>query len=474
MTRYPLHSIIALTAFLSAATAGKADPPTQPAPPEEKPKIVTLTVDPAPEPVPSFAYRLRIHYMDQKPGNAALQYHTAINLCQGANKDGDDDKISEWLDLPPEKLPANDVRELLDRYTTALKQTRLAARYEHCDWEYPIREQGVDTLLPALSPYRKLAKLTALNARLAISQNKLTEALDDIQTGYAMAKHVCQSPVLIGDLVGYAILGITNRQVQAWIQAPKAGNLYWALADIPAPFKDPRLLLGGEEGWLFFSFPALRESKLKPSPAEWTRMIEDVNKLMGGQNQNGWESKLAATAVIMKRYPNAKKALVASGHSAQEVDAMPAAQVVILAGFEAFTRQRDDMFKWFTVPYHVARPHLLEVEKKLSRPQEDMEGYPFMVLLPALNRAYYSTTRAERELAAMRCLEAIRWYAAANNGQLPASLSQITAVPLPIDPITGQEFVYRLEGTKATLIAVRPEGEPLKEETHYVITLRQP
>jgi hypothetical protein len=474
----PAAAVLAVAAVKAApttlaVTAVKAAPTTEPA---EAPKLVTLALDPAAEPVPAFKYRLRVHYMDQTPGNAALQYYTALELYHGASKPDDADKISDWLDLPPAQLPADAIRELLDRHMATLKQTRLAARCEHCDWDYPLRTEGVSMLLPGLAPFRTLAKLIALKARFEISQNQLDGAMDDLQTGFAMARHACETPILIGDLVGYAILRIMNQQVQLWMQAPKAGNLYWALADVPAPFKDPRQALGGEESWLYSSFPALREPGAKLSPAEWNRMAEEVEKLMGteGPNRSEWERKLKATAITVKLYPQAKKDLIASGRSPREVEAMPASQVVIMAGYEAFVRQRDDMFKWFSLPYWQARPALLEAEKRLSRPRANLEGYPFAGLLPALTRAYYNTARVDRELAASRCVEAIRLYAAANGGQLPASLGLIKAVPVPIDPITGKEFVYQLEGGQATLIAVRPEGESPKEETRYVITMRKP
>lgn len=473
MRRSGFYPSIVWAAVLLGAVAVQGAPATEPG---DAPTVVTLAIDPMGEPSPAFRYRLRVHYMDQTPGNAAMQYHTALVLYLQASKPEDADKISEWLALPPAEMPADAVRELLDRYGTALKITRLAARCEECEWDYPIRSQGLETLLPALSPFRTLAKLVALKARLAIARGELNAAIDDIQTGFGMAHHACDSPILIGDLVGYAVARIMSQQVLAWIQASKAGNLYWALADLPAPFKDSRLLPAGEEAWLCFSVPALGESDKKLSTEEWNRVAAEVQKIldMSEPGKGKWERQLSAAAIALKLYPQAKKDLIASGHDAKEVEAMPAQQVVLMAGYEAYVRLRDDMFKWFSLPYWQARPGLAEVERRLNAAAGTWEGYPFMQLLPALTRVLYTTTRLDRELAALRCIEAIRLYTAANGGQLPASLGQITAVPVPVDPITGKEFVYRVEDGKATLTAPRPEGEPLKEETQYVITVRKP
>jgi len=41
----------------------------------------------------------------------------------------------------------------------------------------------------------------------------------------------------------------------------------------------------------------------------------------------------------------------------------------------------------------------------------------------------------------------------------PAPLSEIREVPIPIDPVTGKEFEYRVEEGKAVLAAPPPPGE---------------
>lgn len=462
--------------LLFAAAVVWAAPPNEPA---DTPRIVNLTVDATPEPIPAFKYRLRVHYVDQTPGNAALQYHTAMELYLQNAKPEDGDKISGWLDVPLEELPVEAARTLVQQFSSAMDQTRLAAHCERCDWEYPIRQRGIDTLLPNLSSLRAIARLFALQARLDLRANNLNAAIENLSVGYAMAKHACDSPVLIGDLVGYAIAGVMHRQVALCIQAPQAANLYWALTDLPAPLKDPRQFLGGEEAWLYFSIPELRPSAAKLSPAEWNRVSEKIGRMMGmvSGDEHGiasWPTKLSATAIALKLYPQAKRDLVTYGYRPEEVEAMPAQQVVIMAGHEVFVRQRDDMFKWFSVPFWQARPRLAEIERQLHQSRDTLEGYPFATLLPALTNAYYSATRCERELAALRCVEAVRLYAAAHRGQLPKSLAEITAVPVPIDPMTGKDFTYQLEGGRTTLIAAQPEGKPLKDEVHYVITVRKP
>ena len=61
--------------------------------------------------------------------------------------------------------------------------------------------------------------------------------------------------------------------------------------------------------------------------------------------------------------------------------------------------------------------------------------------------------RMDRALAAMRCIEALRLYAAAHDGELPATLDDIKEVPIPLNPVTGKPFGYHLEGKTAVLDA---------------------
>ncbi|HEX4053468.1 MAG TPA: hypothetical protein VHX86_04315 [Tepidisphaeraceae bacterium] len=48
-------------------------------------------------------------------------------------------------------------------------------------------------------------------------------------------------------------------------------------------------------------------------------------------------------------------------------------------------------------------------------------------------------------------VEAIRAYAAANNGQLPQHLAEITAMPVPVNPRTGKPFDYIVDGNTGVL-----------------------
>jgi hypothetical protein len=94
------------------------------------------------------------------------------------------------------------------------------------------------------------------------------------------------------------------------------------------------------------------------------------------------------------------------------------------------------------------------------------------ILKPAHERCQFLAKRFDRDLKALQCLEAIRLYGAAHNGDLPETLGEITPWKVPQDPVNEQPFVYALSGDTAILESPAPQGEP-KSRLQYEITLRQ-
>jgi hypothetical protein len=90
--------------------------------------------------------------------------------------------------------------------------------------------------------------------------------------------------------------------------------------------------------------------------------------------------------------------------------------------------------------------------------------------LDAIRSARRASVRADREIALLRTLEALRIYGASHNGELPQQLGDITEVPIPDDPVTGEPFGYRREAEKAVL-----EGPVLSQgPVNYEVTMLPP
>jgi hypothetical protein len=67
------------------------------------------------------------------------------------------------------------------------------------------------------------------------------------------------------------------------------------------------------------------------------------------------------------------------------------------------------------------------------------------LLLPAMQAARSAYLRMQFSVDIMRIAEALRDYAARNDGQLPESLDEIKQVPVPmVNPSTGRAYEYKL------------------------------
>ena len=183
---------------------------------------------------------------------------------------------------------------------------------------------------------------------------------------------------------------------------------------------------------------------------------------MGTPPHQRTEFRLFLIAVTAKGYPEAKRYMLSQGLPAETVEAMPHIQVVFLFSLAEYDLLFDEMLKWQGVPYWQARAGLEKWEQTLKQErarETELERLPLAGLfLPAVQRVFFATTRTDRKIAALRCIEAIRLYAAGHEGKLPGALSEITEVPIPIDPVTGKEFEYKLDEGKAMLSAPPPPG----------------
>jgi hypothetical protein len=156
------------------------------------------------------------------------------------------------------------------------------------------------------------------------------------------------------------------------------------------------------------------------------------------------------------------------------VDALPVIQVVMLHSLRQFNRFQDEIYKWWAVPYAESREGMAKVESQLREAKRTLEGLPFTELLPAVDKVRFASVRLDRRIAALRCVEALRLYAAAHEGKLPAALTDIKEVPIPLDPVLGKPFDYQVTGTSATLRAL-PPGKQAPNQSNslsYDITLQ--
>ncbi len=456
--------------------------------PEEE-KSVPIVLYPAAAPRPALKYQLLPPFMERTPGNAAVLWNRLSAEMSGYftrlyAPGGPWEKMEKWMEIPlgdPQEKAYRDkelVKDASMLYPRGLYAAmERAARFESCDWQQPVREGNfISILLPEVQQSRTYARLLFAKAHLEIAQGKYDQAVRTLQTGYAEARQVAQSPTLVGGLVGVTIASIMSHQVQQFIQQPDAPNLYWALSTLPRPLVDFRLAGEAESKILYLQFPELRDLEKKQlSPAEWRELLRRVMRDLYAMESSSLprEAYMASiTLLAISGYPSAKHYLVEHGRTAAEVEAMPVAQVVLLYTVKLFDELSDDQFKWFYLPSAEGGAGLRRANQDLRQAlAAEREIIPLAsLLLPASTAAKEAETRSQWVMAALRIFEAMRLYAADHGGRWPDRLSEITEVPIPANPYDDKPFIYERHGDKASLTV---GSGPINFPRRYEITLKQ-
>jgi hypothetical protein len=448
----------------ASAKSGDAQPqPAEPAP------VIKLTVRAISGQPQALRYQLLPDALSRTPGNAAPLWLRA-GQAAAQHQPFMTEKEYHWtsLDTPLKELPRKEVHQFLDRYKVALETADLAAQRQRCDWDLPpLNAQEFQSLvLPEVQHFRQIANLLSLQARLQIVEGHFDKAIHTLQTGFTLGKHVGEGHALIHALVGLAITTIMAGRVEELLQEPSAPNLYWALTILQPDILDLRKPVQGEMGYLYSMFPPLRDADAKDlTPQQAQSLIDDAvlaaTRLTGAKTPSSQERLMIAGQVALL-YPEAKRALIAQGRTPAQVEAMPTVQVVAIHVQRQFNEMRDDLLKWTYVPYWQGRAGLERAEKRYGRSSSprSIQGALIGLVVPAFLKTYDAYGRTQRTIAGLRCAEAIRLHAALHGGKLPQALSDITDVPLPLDPITGKGFdlLYRTVGDGAILEVPPPPG----------------
>jgi hypothetical protein len=336
-----------------------------------------------------------------------------------------------------------------------------------------LREEGIGILLPDVQGLREIARMLQMRARFQLFDGKLDDAQYTLQTGLMLGRHTMNGPTLIQSLVGIAITAIMLGEVEEWIGRPGTPNLYWPLTDLPRPYADLRRPLEGEKLFLYQLLPGLGDKasrdRLEPMPLDQLRKMPNLifHLADAGPSQSGpsdWQVRMLYSAFVARMYPEARQKLIQRGADPKKVDRLPMLQVLMLEEVYNYERLYDAMVKWYGTPYWRARAGFARAEQDVKRLKVESSelksgGILASLLLPAMAKVVFASARTERQIDVLRCLEALRLYAAAHDGKLPARLEDIREVPIPIDPVTGKPFEYRQEGDRATLFAPAPPGD---------------
>ena len=361
--------------------------------------------------------------------------------------------------------------KFLKQCESTFKEIDAGARSENCDWGLAeeLRKDGLAWRPRNLTPMREIAFLLAVRVRYEIGVGRPDRAARTLQTGFAVARHVADAPSLAFALLGTAIGSMMLGRLEEIIQQPDAPNFYWPLTDLPRPFIDLHKPWQGERMKVYADFPGMTEMAADLNAKPFTpEQVEALLKAFDASDPDAdpdrrAENKAALARRLLERQEAAKKILIDQGRPKELVDAMPPAQVGCMVALLEYDQALDECLKWQSLPFWEGQTAIAKEEERQLKKADDKDGSAVPITqryLRSTALVFAAFARLDRRIAAVRCVEAVRLYAAAHNGQLPASLNDIEDAPVPVDPVNGKSFDYRVVGDHASLTCTPFPGQP--------------
>ncbi len=231
----------------------------------------------------------------------------------------------------------------------------LAARRGQCEWDLPIREFNISTLIPELKQLRDLGRLLAFRARIEISRGQFDNAIETLKTGFAMARRG-EGPNASECTCGSEVDATDARSGSRDDSAAEMSEFVLGVTLLPDPMIDLSDGLAFEGSFVYLFLPELRDIRTAVhTESEWEKILLQVTDRLvkvlpgvGDQKKDlSWYGMGALFAVTA--YPKAKQQLQEAGYSASKIKEMSAAQAVLTAEVETFDHLNNNTFKWFYV-----------------------------------------------------------------------------------------------------------------------------
>ncbi|HEV2971647.1 MAG TPA: hypothetical protein VGY55_16845 [Pirellulales bacterium] len=442
--------------------------------------VVKMTVEPMAAPIPALKYQLLPEMSEMNPGNPVQGYLRSLSGRNGFlfGKQSVEER-RELLTMPLKDIPI----EKLNAYYGGdrLADADYSARLDVPDWQILLRMKSVaDLAVPDVQEIGyTLVDALAVRLRCEIAGRRFDNAMVTAKTMFAISRHLGEHPSLVGALYGYDVAHRALDRLEEMIQQPGCPNLYWALTNLPNPLID--LEKGAQsERMLFAPVFSLIEETAPMNESRVQRAIDGFTKLI--KDGPDWETKtkeftsrLNARAESKPHVAAARKRLIDAGVKSKIVEQFGAVQVVLLDAKREYEIRRDDMLKLTPLPYWQTESAQGDSDKSSTTNERPL--FDWITADSAVSVTRMVQTWRQQRIALLRCVEALRLFAADHDGNLPARLADLT-VPVPFDPVTGKSFSYRLEGTTAILHGT-PTRERDKEATdtdynrRYEITIQK-
>ncbi len=480
-TIMPGGTLLIWLSFVNLAAWVTAGQPAKPAGDNTSKSARELVVDPAHEPVPALRYHLLPRSPHQIRGNAAPILTRILHQQSDEWKTRLYDDVGELYTLPIDELPLDKARETLEYLAGTTKQLHAAAMRSDCNWEYVTEDQDpLQILLSDAQSMRSYVRLLVLKSRYEMRIGNLPSALAAIEDSTALARHTAAAPFLVNQLIGSAILeaGVFE-QLDTFVSQPNAPNLYWALATLPRPLSS--LVEGAEteRRILVMKFPELADMNQPRAEQQWQELAVALRKWSAEVRKQQNDLRVSVEEIVRSTKAATPEQLAAAREYLRDAVHLPADQITPMSNAEVEVRYTialwaevsDDWIKWFFIPYPQSLPLFVNRSEALLLELRRRELFPLLsVLSPLGGNLLAAQARPELKRARLQVVEAVRMHAAAT-GKLPASLEEITVVPVPPDPASGKPFRYELDGN-AAVIDLPEENGISREHVNLPVRIR--
>lgn len=411
----------------------------------DEPEPIELTIQPRAIEAPLLKYRLFPAEAELKPGNAVpillrLPWERTLWMNEVFPT------LKEWESRPlnaPEWAASNGVLPL-----NFYNEMKRAAFRRDASWEYPIGETSSPfvILLPDVQGLRVFLNY-GLSARIRyhVTRGELGAAREGILVGLANARHLAQTPFLVNQLVALAIHRAMLDRTAELISQPDCPNLFWALSALPESLIELERAASLEGDLFVLSLPGVNELDRPREAREWRKMAEQLIEVIRDVSNEAPQSIAGWAEHARRELPELL------GITPEKVAAMIDEEAAI----RWYVYQRIALDQRAAAVL-VLRPreawpllHQLRKDVEVMRQKTDAKESESLDATPVYVRAW----SLKRKIASLRVIEAVRDYLAAHDGKLPARLDDIRGVPIPLDPMTGEPFHWRVDGKSATLKA---------------------
>ncbi len=432
------------------ATWGKYD---QPKPPWK--------VSAAEEPKPVFRYQFWPRESELKPGSGQVYYFRALTKLLQRDR-----ALATLREITSrENQTSAEDRAFITLMDPLFQDLKTMAYLEDMSWDHRSRDIEGPQLyffdLDDIQGARDLARFLMVKARIYLADRDFENASQCVLIGNRLAYLIGQGESVIQRLVGCALQAMMRMIVEEMVQIPGCPNLYWAIATIPQPLVTIRRCVELELSAVHRAFPALREA----ATANWSdteaedRWIECLRQLrkLNGADGNADERDTLLAVDYSDFVPSARDRLKTAGVSEEQLEKMAAAAIVMADTAIELDRLIDESRKGLLLP-GPQKDLLLQLNEAgfhdAIRFDSEPGGYGSKrsavglfagPLFPAIRQLDAAADRTPIMYRRLMTMEAIRMYAAANEGKLPDSIENLKPLPAVFAFSTERPFEYRVD-----------------------------